>query len=142
MATLLQIFIEEAVEYGMGNHLPVIKEAGQTESFLFFSWWGIWIFHVALPLGKVAVASFLLALLADTRAEPSWLRIRDSLLTLGRSKETILSALHSLHKRHLLHPKPIHHSLRVPDAKSSVGAGSTDQMQHHRKSRLWVLSRG
>ena len=55
------------VYHGLGNHLTVIEEAGQTNRFLLLIWVTIGLFDVAIPAGKVAAASFLLALHQNTR---------------------------------------------------------------------------
>lgn len=57
-----------AVLHGLGNHLDIIKEAGTSvvSKFLFFTWLTVFFFNIAIPLGKVAAASFLIELNART----------------------------------------------------------------------------
>ena len=61
-AIIAQVIGTVAVNYGLGNQWLVILELGMTKQFLLFTWLAIWLFQVAIPIGKVAVASFLLAL--------------------------------------------------------------------------------
>ncbi|KAI9720481.1 MAG: hypothetical protein M1828_005652 [Chrysothrix sp. TS-e1954] len=67
------IFATFAVKYGLGKHLDDVEAEGNTSKFLLWSWLLMFIFNVAMPLGKVAAASFLLALHAQTHAKRRYL---------------------------------------------------------------------
>lgn len=66
-AVAAHIFGTVAVYYGLGNDIFVSLEAGTDRRFLLFTWLSIWTFQLAIPLGKVAVSSFLLSLHPITR---------------------------------------------------------------------------
>ena len=51
-----------AVRYGLGNHMTVIVEKGQQSNFLLWLWTVCFLFDFNVALGKVAAASFLIAL--------------------------------------------------------------------------------
>ncbi|KAI9727463.1 MAG: hypothetical protein M1828_006405 [Chrysothrix sp. TS-e1954] len=59
-----------AIKYGLGQHMNAVEQSGEVGNFLLWSWIAIFIFHVYVPLGKVAAASFLIAVHAGARQCP------------------------------------------------------------------------
>lgn len=60
------VLAEIAIHHGFGNHLPVVEESGQLQKCLLFTWLTIFVFNIALPIGKIAVSSFLLEIVGFT----------------------------------------------------------------------------
>ncbi|RJE26965.1 hypothetical protein PHISCL_00666 [Aspergillus sclerotialis] len=55
-----------AILHGLGNHMTVIAETGQLHHFLLFTWTTVFFFNLAIPVGKVAVAAFLIEMNAQS----------------------------------------------------------------------------
>lgn len=76
--------VTAAVYYGLGNHMLAIIESGTTPDFLFWAWMVVFMYDVNVALGKIAAASFLIAVhqdackkaLVDTSREPANARCR------------------------------------------------------------------
>ena len=62
-----ECFATNAVRYGLGEHLDAVVREVQAKQFLLYTWWTIWMVQIALPIGKTAVASFMLVLQARKR---------------------------------------------------------------------------
>lgn len=57
-----------AILHGLGNHMDVIVHTGELHKFLLFTWITVFFFNLAIPLGKVAVAAFLIEMNAQGSA--------------------------------------------------------------------------
>lgn len=55
-----------SILHGLGNHMSVIVKTGQLHHFLLFTWTTVFFFNLAIPVGKVAVAAFLIEMNAQS----------------------------------------------------------------------------
>jgi hypothetical protein len=55
-----------SVLHGLGNHISVVTETGELHNFLLFTWTTVFFFNIAIPVGKVAVAMFLIEMNQQT----------------------------------------------------------------------------
>lgn len=60
MTTIDMVLASMAALYGVGNHLEIVAETGSLPNFLKFLWLTVFFFNLAIPLGKVAAAVFLM----------------------------------------------------------------------------------
>jgi hypothetical protein len=49
-----------SVLHGLGNRIAVLEETNQLGNYLLFTWITVFFFNMAIPVGKVAVAAFLI----------------------------------------------------------------------------------
>lgn len=54
------VFAVLATLYGCGNHIEIVAATGSLRPFLKYTWITVFFFNLAIPLGKVAAAAFLL----------------------------------------------------------------------------------
>lgn len=45
---------------GLGNHMTVIMEVGDLQTYLLYTWITVFFFNLAIPAGKVAVSAYLI----------------------------------------------------------------------------------
>lgn len=50
--------------------MDIIVKTGQLHNFLLFTWTTVFFFNLAIPIGKVAVAAFLIEMNAQSSAFP------------------------------------------------------------------------
>lgn len=67
---LTQIFGIISVLHGLGNHITIIQEKGELHNFLLFTWITVFFFNLAIPVGKVAAAAFLIEMNGQGSAIP------------------------------------------------------------------------
>jgi hypothetical protein len=63
---ITQVFGIISILHGLGNHVEVLMETGELHNFLLFTWITVFWFNMAIPLGKVAVAAFLIEMNAQS----------------------------------------------------------------------------
>ena len=63
---MTQVFGALAILHGLGNHVEVLIETGEMNNFLRFTWITVFFFNLAIPVGKVAVAAFLIEMNAQS----------------------------------------------------------------------------
>ncbi|KAJ5885500.1 hypothetical protein N7495_010010 [Penicillium taxi] len=49
-----------SILYGQGQHIDIVSKTGNLEKYLVFTWVTVFLFSIAIPIGKVAVCAFLL----------------------------------------------------------------------------------
>lgn len=62
---MTQVFGILSILHGLGNHVKVVMEAGELHNMLLLTWITVFFFNIAIPLGKVAVAAFLIEMNAQ-----------------------------------------------------------------------------
>ncbi|KAJ5580039.1 uncharacterized protein N7459_006024 [Penicillium hispanicum] len=60
LTAVTQCFGVISILHGLGNKMTIVEEAGQLRNFLLFTWITVFFFNMAIPVGKVAVAAFLI----------------------------------------------------------------------------------
>ncbi|KAJ5384074.1 hypothetical protein N7517_001985 [Penicillium concentricum] len=78
LTTVTQIFAVISIFHGLGNHISIVQEVGDLQSYLLFTWITVFFFNLAIPVGKVAVAAFLIEL--NSQSNP---KIRRSLIVVA-----------------------------------------------------------
>ncbi|CAI7655499.1 unnamed protein product [Penicillium glandicola] len=78
LTTITQIFGVISVLHGLGNHITIVNEVGELRNYLLFTWITVFFFNMAIPIGKVAVAAFLIEL--NSQSNP---KIRRSLIVVA-----------------------------------------------------------
>ncbi|KAL2782683.1 hypothetical protein BJX66DRAFT_345611 [Aspergillus keveii] len=73
-----QVFGILATFHGAGNDISIVEATHGLHGFLLYSWLTVFFFSLALPLGKVAVAAFLLEICAQVGP-----KVRSSLLAIA-----------------------------------------------------------
>lgn len=63
---ITQVFAILAVLHGLGNHMSRLVELGELHNFLLFTWITVFFFNLTIPIGKVAVAAFLIEMNAQS----------------------------------------------------------------------------
>ncbi|KAI9699843.1 MAG: hypothetical protein M1820_007018 [Bogoriella megaspora] len=84
LTVVTQTFGVLAALHGLGNHITVLLETGETHNFLKFTWLTVFFFCIAIATGKAAVAVFLLEVTGQAYA-----RIRWTLITLAVANFTV-----------------------------------------------------
>lgn len=62
---MTQIFGILSILHGLGNHIEILMKTGELHNFLLFTWITVFFFNLAIPVGKVAVAAFLIEMNAQ-----------------------------------------------------------------------------
>lgn len=68
-----------SVLHGLGNHIAIVEETGQIGNYLLFTWITVFFFNMAIPIGKVAVAAFLIEINAGGSTFPLTVPLLQSL---------------------------------------------------------------
>lgn len=68
---ITQIFGVLSALHGLGNHMTVLIEVGELHNFLLFTWITVFFFNIAIPIGKVAVAAFLIEMNGQSSESPA-----------------------------------------------------------------------
>ncbi|KAJ5894609.1 hypothetical protein N7495_006300 [Penicillium taxi] len=76
--TISQSVATVAILHGLGNHIEIVEEHDNLRQYLLLTWITVFMFSIAIPLGKCAVCSFLIEM--NGQGNP---RIRLSLIVCG-----------------------------------------------------------
>ncbi|KAJ6036525.1 hypothetical protein N7540_000804 [Penicillium herquei] len=75
---ITQTFGVISILHGLGNHITVVEDTDQLGNYLLFTWITVFFFNMAIPIGKVAVAAFLIEMNSQGN-----LKIRRSLVAVA-----------------------------------------------------------
>ncbi|OQE46922.1 hypothetical protein PENCOP_c001G05384 [Penicillium coprophilum] len=78
LTTVTQIFAIISILHGLGNHISIVQKMGELHNYLLYTWITVFFFNMAIPVGKVAVAAFLIEL--NSQSNP---KIRRSLIVVA-----------------------------------------------------------
>ncbi|KAJ5133507.1 uncharacterized protein N7443_004863 [Penicillium atrosanguineum] len=78
LTVITQCFGVISVLHGLGNKIAVVEATNQLGNYLLFTWITVFFFNMAIPIGKVAVAAFLIEINAGGNP-----RIRKSLIAVA-----------------------------------------------------------
>ncbi|KAJ5656776.1 hypothetical protein N7507_008726 [Penicillium longicatenatum] len=78
LTAITQTFGVISILHGLGNRITIVEETGQLGNYLLFTWITVFFFNMAIPIGKVAVAAFLIEMNAQGNR-----RIRQSLVAVA-----------------------------------------------------------
>ncbi|KAJ6108446.1 hypothetical protein N7523_009769 [Penicillium sp. IBT 18751x] len=78
LTVITQCFGVISILHGLGNRIAVVEETNQLGNYLLFTWITVFFFNMAIPIGKVAVAAFLIEINAGGNP-----KIRKSLIAVA-----------------------------------------------------------
>ncbi|KAJ5513692.1 hypothetical protein N7463_003244 [Penicillium fimorum] len=83
LTTITQIFAVISILHGLGNHISIVQKVGDLQDYLLFTWITVFFFNMAIPVGKVAVAVFLIELNSQSITSLIDPKIRRSLIVVA-----------------------------------------------------------
>ena len=95
-----QAFFVPAVLHGLRNHINVVEGAGQLGTMVKFTWLSFFFFDVSLPLGKIAVSSFLLSVFGPACTSSSSGRSGLLVKVLTKTPSSAATLHNIFHRRH------------------------------------------
>lgn len=132
-----------SVLHGLGNRIAVLEETNQLGNYLLFTWITVFFFNMAIPVGKVAVAAFLIEMNSGGSTFPM------TPLSPGLSNTSFPPSQRSQNPQESnscgcikYHPQhPAGHPCLVPmqPSKCALGPLTTEPMQPHYECSLQLF---